>query len=177
MNEITGAVFVLAAAVFNWRMAVFCAVAVVLGTMAARLLRANSDLLVLGLFGFNYGLMGLALANFFQPEPMLWIWMVICTMMTAGVTVAKPRLLPFPFIAVPFILTFWAVWAQADGLSLAFAPSPLGGAIFLSGIAYSNWRHAVVAFLGALIADARPVRDTPWLCRIQACSPRWRPTS
>ena len=32
-NEITGAVFVLAVAVFNWRMAVFFAVSVVLGTI------------------------------------------------------------------------------------------------------------------------------------------------
>jgi urea transporter len=179
-NEITGVLFVLAAAVFNWRMALFFAVSVVLGTMVARLLRGNSDLLDLGLFGFNSGLMGLALANFFQPEPMLWVWMVIFASVTAGVAVALSRLLKFPFIAAPFILTFWAVWALADGFSLSavdfgdfaddpvrwgkallttlgaalFTPSPLSGAIFLGGIAVSNWRHAVVAFLGALIADA-----------------------
>jgi len=161
-------------------MAVFFAVSVVLGTMVARLLRGNRELLDLGLFGFNSGLMGLALANFFQPELMLWVWMVVFAMATAGVAVAMSRLLKFPFIAAPFILTFWAVWALADGFSLSaidfgdftddpvrwgkallstlgaalFTPSPLSGAIFLGGIAVSNWRHAVVALLGALIADA-----------------------
>jgi urea transporter len=73
--------------------------------------------------------------------------------------------MPFPFLATPFILTFWAVWFLADGyhitkLDLAefsdnpirwgvallstlgsalFAPSPLTGAIFLGGILISRW--------------------------------------
>ncbi len=179
-NEITGALFILAVAVFNWRMAVFFAVSVVLGTITAGLLRGNGELLDLGLFGFNSGLMGLALANFFQPELMLWVWMVVFAIVTAGVAVAMSRWLKFPFIAAPFIVTFWAVWALADGFNLSaidfgdfgedpvrwgkallstlgaalFAPTPLSGAIFLGGIAVSNWRHAVVALLGALIADA-----------------------
>src|SRR5579864_7491548 len=84
-NEITGALFILAVAVFNWRMAVFFAVSVVLGTITAGLLRGNGELLDLGLFGFNSGLMGLALANFFQPELMLWVWMVVFASVTAGV--------------------------------------------------------------------------------------------
>ena len=179
-NEITGAVFVVAVAVFNWQMAVFLVVSVVIGTLTARLLKGNQDLLDLGLFGFNSALMGLALGNFFTPELMLWVWMIIFAAVTASVTVLLSRALPFPFLAAPFILTFWAVWFLADGFhmtkvdfgqfsdnpirwgaallstlgSALFAPSPLTGAIFLGAIFVAHWRHAVVALLGALIADA-----------------------
>lgn len=178
-NEITGAAFVVAVAVFSWRMAVFFVVSVIIGSLTARLMNANHELLDLGLYGFNSALMGLALGNFFTPEPLLWIWMVLFAAVTAAVTVLLSRILPFPFLAAPFILTFWAVWFLADGFhitkvdfgqfsdnpvrwglallstlgSALFAPSPLTGAIFLVGVLISRWRHAAVALLGALIAD------------------------
>ena len=179
-NEITGAMFILAAAVSHWRMGAFFAISVVLGTLTARLLRGNRDLLDLGLFGFNSGLMGLALGNFFEPEAALWLWVIGFAIITAAVSVLMARILPFPFLAAPFILTFWGVWYFADGFHLAkvdfgdfadnpvlwgeailstfgaalFAANPLSGAILLAGILVSNWRHAVVAVLGALTATA-----------------------
>ena len=64
-NEITGLAFILAVAVHNWRMAIFYVIGVILGTLVARLLGGDRTLLGLGLFGFNSGLMGLALGNFF----------------------------------------------------------------------------------------------------------------
>ena len=183
-NELAGIVFVAAVAVSNWRMAVFYGAGVIVGTLAARLLGGIPDLLDLGLYGFNSGLIGLALGNFFQPDPVLWLWVALFALVAAALTVAMARWLPIPFLAAPFILTFWAVWPLADSLGLTkidfgefpempvlwgksilaalgsalFVPKILSGIIFLVGIAISNWRHAVVAAVGAFIANALAVQ-------------------
>jgi len=179
-NEIAGGIFVLAVAVFNWRMAVAYVLAVVLGTLTARVLKGIDALLDLGLYGFNSGLLGLALCNFFQQSLLLWLSIAIFAIAAAAVTVAMAKWLPFPFLAAPFILSFWALWlvSEAVGLSKidlgAFPPAPvmwgtaiisalgsalfsssiISGGVFLVGIAISNWRHAIIAVLGAFIAVA-----------------------
>ena len=178
-NEIAGLLFIIAVAVSNWRMASFYVIAVVVGTLTARMLKGVGALLDLGLYGFNSGLIGLALGNFFQPTPMLWVWVVVFAVVAAAVAVAMSKWVPFPFVAAPFILTFWGLWPFAGTLGLTpidfgafpamdvtfgksiiaalgsalFVPSLLSGVIFLVGIAVSNWRHAIVAMIGALIAN------------------------
>ncbi len=182
-NEITGACFIAAAAIYNWRMAAYYVIAVVIGTLLARVLKGIPDLTDLGLYGFNSGLVGLALGNFFQPVPMLWLWVVVFGAVAAAITVLMSKTLPFPFLAAPFILTFWAIWPLASTLGITpidfgpfpkipvtfgpsviiaagaalFVPTLLTGAIFVAGIAISNWRHAIIALLGALIANAQGV--------------------
>lgn len=178
-NEITGLLFVTAVALFNWRMAVFYVLSVLIATVVARLLRADRVLTDLGLFGFNSGLMGLAMGSFYEPNTALWVWVVVLAAFTAAVAVAMSRFLPFPFLAAPFILTFWLMWFVADirpelakldlgpwpvenvrwGIavidalgSTLFAPAVITGVLFFAGVLVSNWRHAVVALLAALIA-------------------------
>ncbi len=179
-NDIAGILFVVAVAVFNWRMAAFYVVSVIVGTLVARMLNGMGGLLDLGLYGFNSGLIGLALGNFFQPDPMLWVWVVVFASVASAVTVAMSKWIPIPFLAAPFILTFWMVWPLAEMLGLMkvdfgafptmevdwsasviaalgsalFVSSILSGGIFLAGIAVSNWRHAVVAMVGAFVANA-----------------------
>jgi urea transporter len=183
-NEIAGILFVVAAAVFNWRMAAFYVVAVIVGTLVARVLNGIGELLDLGLYGLNSALIGLALGNFFQPEPMLWLWVVVFAIVAAAVTVVMSKWVPIPFLAAPFILTFWGIWLLADTLGLTkvdfgafpempvewgasvlaalgsalFIPGMISAGIFLVGIAISNWRNAIVAVLGALIANALAVQ-------------------
>lgn len=179
-NEITGALFTAAVAVFNWRMAVFYVVSALIATLVARALNGDKGLLELGLYQFNSALLGLALANFFQPSSILWLYMVILAAATAALTVAWSKLTRLPFLAAPFIFVLWAIWPFAEHLSLSkvefgafshapmqwgvaaistfgsalFAPSIASGLLFLAGLLVSNWRHAVVATLGALTAIA-----------------------
>lgn len=176
-NEITGVLFLAAATVFNWRMGVFYAVSVVIGTATAMALRADPGLLDLGLFGFNSGLMGLALGNFFTADTALWIAVVVLAAVVAAITVGMARWFPLPFLAAPFILAFWVIWPMASALHLdpvdlgafgeaepaylvatvaalgstLFAAALAPGLLFLAGVAVANWRHAVVAVLGALL--------------------------
>ena len=73
-NEITGLIFVVAVLTYSWRMAVFYIASVLIATVVARLVKADRTLLDLGLFGFNSGLMGLAMGNFYEPNTALWVW-------------------------------------------------------------------------------------------------------
>ena len=179
-NETAGAFFIVAVAVFNVRMAIFFVVSVLVGTLVARLLKGSEELLNLGLFGFNSALMGLALANFFQPSSTLWLWMVVLAAVAAAVTLAMAKWIRVPFLAAPFILTLWVMWPFAESMGLTkvdfgafpaapivwatalpaalgsalFAPNAFTGLLFLAGLLISNWRHGVVALLGAFTAVA-----------------------
>jgi urea transporter len=177
-NEITGLFFIVAVAIHNWRMAVYYVISVILGTLVGRLLGSDRTLLGLGLLGFNSGLMGLALGNFFVSDTALWIAMPILACIVAGVTVAMAKWLPIPFLAAPFILIFWLIWPIKSSIGLTavnlgafsdshvrfilstlsalgsalFAASAISGLLFLLGILIANWRHAVIATVGALVA-------------------------
>jgi len=180
VNEITGVLFIAAVAVFNWRMAIFYVISGVIATLVATALKGDGELLNLGLFQFNSALMGLALGNFFQPNAILWLYVLVLAAVTAAVTVAWSKLTRLPFLAAPFILVLWAMWPFAHYLGLAkvefgafsdaplvwgaaaistfgsalFAPSIFSGLLFLVGLLVSNWRHAIVAALGAITAIA-----------------------
>jgi urea transporter len=147
--------------------------------VVARLLNADRTLRDLGLFGFNSGLMGLAMGSFYTPNTALWLWVVVAALVAALAAIAMSKWLPIPFLAAPFILTFWALWffadtrpelvkldlgpwpvenvrwgtAVVDALgSTLFAPVVITGVLFFVGVLVSNWRHAIIALLAALIA-------------------------
>jgi urea transporter len=136
-----------------------------------------------GILGFNAALMGLALGNFYTLDTSLWIAVVVMAVIVAVVTVVLARWLPFPFLAAPFIGCFWLLWPNDNALGLhkislgafphqpvsfipatmasmgstLFAPIILAGVLFLLGVLVSNWRHAVIAAMGGLIAVALAV--------------------
>lgn len=179
-NEITGLLLVVAAFTYHWRMGVFYVISVLLGTAVAFAVKGIPDLRDLGLYGFNSGLMGLALAALYQPNAALWITMVVCAAIVAMVTVLASRFLPFPFLAAPFIATFWVLWPIAESIGLhkvplsefpeapvqnvkatvaalgstLFAPSVLAGSLVLAALLIASVRCAVIAVFGAILAIA-----------------------
>ena len=124
--------------------------------------------------------MGLALGNFFEQDAALWAWIVVLTIVTAVVTYVMIRLLPMPALAAPFIVTFWVFWPIAESVGLTklqfppfldaqvfflratfsamgaalFAGTVVAGVLFFVGVLVSNWRHAVLALVAAMIAHA-----------------------
>jgi len=136
-----------------------------------------------GILGFNASLMGLALGNFYTLNASLWVAVVVMAVIVGVVTVVLARWLPFPFLAAPFIGCFWLLWPNDNALGLhkislgafphqpvsfipatmasmgstLFAPIILAGVLFLLGVLVSNWRHAVIAAMGGLIAVALAV--------------------
>ena len=181
-NEITGLVFIVAvlSTTGGWRCSTSSSVFI--ATLVARLLRGDRTLLGLGLFGFNSGLMGLALGNFFNPIRRCGCG-CRCSRSSRAVTVAMAKWLPIPFLAAPFILTFWMIWPIKPAVGLQtidlgeFADAPVSSCSRLSarweralrgepdrrdavpaGMLIANWRHAVIAAVGALVAVPRRSR-------------------
>jgi urea transporter len=187
-NEITGLVFVLAVAFYSWHMAIYYVVSVFVATAVARLAKGVPGLytdlmgvfLDIGLMGFNAALMGLALGNFFEKGTALYISVVVLAVVVEIVNLVLARWLPIPFLAAPFIATFWVFWPissrvgvhaiplsdfpdepvhfiQATFFSMGstlFSPKIVAGVLFLVGILVANWRHAVVAGMSAMVAVA-----------------------
>ena len=77
-NPLSGALF-LAAIVWGAvaagmpQVAICGAIAVVVATLTAQVLRVDESMLRSGLYGFNGVLVGLALATFIAPGPLLWL--------------------------------------------------------------------------------------------------------
>ena len=95
----------------------------------------------------------------------------------AAVAVLLSKVLPIPYLAAPFILSFWVLYAIADSLGMEkvqfgdipgdkvtwiasifaaaggalFVGTVLSGMLFLFGVALSNWRHAVIVVFAVLI--------------------------
>jgi len=177
-NEVTGAIFLAAVLTYSWYLAVFMLIGAVAGPAVAIALKADRSLVELGLFGFNACLMGLALGNFFARDAGLWVAVVALTVAATFVAYGLIRLLPFPVLAAPFLVTFWLFWPVADELGLSklqfppfidervfylrasvsamgatlFAGTVLAGVVFFAGVLVSNWRHAVLALVAATLA-------------------------
>jgi urea transporter len=86
-------------------------VAVVVATLTAKWLRVDEKALGAGLYGYNGVLVGMALATFLAPTPLLWVYVVLgaavsVVAMLATANVVKPwgGALTFPFVLVTWIL-------------------------------------------------------------------------
>ena len=108
----------------------------------------------------------------------MWTVLLVCIASAVLLVRLFLRILPFPIIALPFLIIFWILWAiephvsflQPSELHLAayhtfhpilavlyslgqaiFSATLWSGVLFLIGVLLSNWRHGVVALLGAVI--------------------------
>jgi urea transporter len=188
VNEFTGLLFVLAVGLYSWHMAIYYVVSVIIATVVAHVAKGVRGLytdlmgvfLDIGLLGFNSALMGLALGNFFHRGTALYVAVVVLAVVVEIVNLILAKWLPFPFLAAPFILTFWVFWPISSHVGVhaislgAFADEPVhyiqatffslgstlfsakivSGVLFLVGVLVSNWRHAVVAAMSGLVAVA-----------------------
>lgn len=107
-NSYTGLLF-LAGIFFN---SLLFGIAVLLGTVvgtaAAMLLRADRELIRTGGFGFNGGLVGIALLYFLQPNLLTWGCVAFAAACSTIVTAALLRILRtwgIPALTAPFVLT------------------------------------------------------------------------
>ncbi|MDY6996813.1 MAG: urea transporter [Actinomycetota bacterium] len=180
-NELTGLCFLAAALVASPIAAAYLLVAGTIAPAGRMALGGRHPEISTGLPGLNPSLIGLALPTFFETgwtNTGMWTVLVLCV----AATVLLARLaaaLPFPVLALPFLIVLWVVWALAPSISVlqrkpfaeltsaAYHPveavlSGLGeavfsatiwsGLLFLAGLLVSNWRHAVIAVIGAVIS-------------------------
>ncbi len=183
-NELTGLCFLAAVVVVSPIAAAYFLVAAVMAPGGRMLLGQRGAVLATGLPGLNPCLIALSLPAFFRTgwtNVGMWVVLVACVAITVLLVRLLVAILPFPILALPFVLTFWAVYALAPHLGVlqpssldisvtaalhpltavlsslgetVFSPSVWSGLLFLAGLLVSNWRHAVIAVIGAVIGTA-----------------------
>ena len=136
-NPLTGAIFLAAIAWGSYaagapKVAIAGVLAVVVATLTAQWLRVDRESLHSGLYGFNAILVGLALATFLAPSPLLWVYVVLgaaisVVVMLATANVVKPWGGALTF---PFVLTTWLLLLATYGFSgLAGTALPAGNVV------------------------------------------------
>ncbi|MBN9471984.1 MAG: urea transporter [Bosea sp.] len=113
-NSYAGLLFLIGIAYNSWLFAVAVLVGTVASTLTAIVLGADRILVRSGMFGFNGGLVGVALLYFLQPVPLTWACVILaaacCTIVMAAMLAAfdiwkLPALTaPFVFISLCFFL-------------------------------------------------------------------------
>jgi Urea transporter len=132
-NPLTGALFLIA---IGWgsyaagvpQVAIAGVVAVIVATFTAQWLRVDVESLNAGLYGFNGILVGLALATFLAPGPLLWVYVILgaavsVVVMLATTNVVKPWGGALTF---PFVLTTWILLLATYGLTHDMGRFPAG---------------------------------------------------
>ena len=114
------------------RVAIASILAVVVANLAAQWLHVDTESLHSGLFGFNGILVGLALATFLTPGPLLWVYVILgaavsVVVMLGTINVVKPWGGALTF---PFVLTTWLLLLATYGFSgLTGAALPTGNVV------------------------------------------------
>ena len=140
-NPLSGALF-LAAIVWGSyaagapRIAIGGIVALLAATLTAYWVRADKKSLAEGLYGFNGILVGLALATFLAPGPLLWAYVILggavsTIVMMWAVKVVTPWGAALTF---PFVVTTWLLLLATYGFAgLTGAALPPAGRRCVSG--------------------------------------------
>jgi urea transporter len=175
----TGLLFLTGIAVASPVLALGALLGAVIGPGVAHLMRLDRSQIEAGIHGFNPTLVGIALPFYLRPDsPLTWALVMLGCAASVPITHLMRTYLRFPTYTLPFIVTAWAVLLLAHatlGHSIDLKPAPpehtprgfftalfsgvaevmfganvITGILFLAGIAWSNWRHAVIALLGSL---------------------------
>jgi urea transporter len=136
-NPLTGLLFLCAITWASYaagipQVAIAGVLAVVVSTLTAIWLHVDNEPLYSGLYGFNGILVGLALATFLAPGPLLWVYVIVgaavsVVAMLATANVVKPWGGALTF---PFVLTTWLLLLATYGFSgLAGKALPSGAVV------------------------------------------------
>ena len=134
-NPLTGLIFLAAIAWGSFTAGdpsiFFCGVlGLVAATLSAFWLRVDEATLRAGLCGYNGVLVGLALATFLAPGPLLWIYVLlggaVSTIVNLG---AANTLKPFgaPTLTFPFVIVTWILLLATSGFAGLSGASPPPG--------------------------------------------------
>jgi urea transporter len=179
-NELTGLLFLAAVFVASPISAAYLLVAGIMAPAGRMLFGEPKDIVASGLPGLNPGLVALALPAFFHTgwsNVGMWGVLVASIVVTSLLVSLLLTFVPFPISAFPFLLVFWMLCALAPQLDFLqpithtpvdftfhplvavlhslgqalFSSSIWSGVLFLIGVLLSNWRHGVIALMGAVI--------------------------
>ncbi|HNU92216.1 MAG TPA: urea transporter [Spirochaetota bacterium] len=177
-NAITGLLFLAGIFFGSAAMGAAALLAVICGTLTARVLSYEAAEIDEGLYGFSAALTGVALALFFKPVPIIWAVIVLASALAAVVQhfFIKRKL---PVYTLPFVLVTWlAVYLlknfapelsavpSAAGASpvdhflfavkgfgqVIFQEKPVSGALFFTAVFISSPVAALYGLVGAMLS-------------------------
>jgi len=93
---------------------------IVTATLTAQWLRVDPASLRAGLYGFNGVLVGLALATFIAPSPLLWAYVVLgaaVSVVAMGATANVCKSWGMPALTFPFVLVTWLLLLGTYGFA------------------------------------------------------------
>jgi len=180
-NELTGLFFLAAVLVASPIAAAYMLAAAIIAPGARMLLGDRGETLETGLPGLNPSLIAISLPAFYQTgwtNLEMWGVLVFCVICAVLLVKLFLAILPFPILVLPFLIVFWLLAAAAPHTEILqpvtfatgsaeqfrpwvavlfslgqalFSPTILSGLLFIVGVLLSNWRHAVIAVMGAVI--------------------------
>jgi len=180
-NELTGLFFLAAVLVASPIAAAYMLAAAIIAPGARMLLGDRGETLETGLPGLNPSLIAISLPAFYQTgwtNLEMWGVLVFCVICAVLLVKLFLAILPFPILVLPFLIIFWLLAAAAPHTEILqpvtfatgsaeqfrpwvavlfslgqtlFSPTILSGLLFIVGVLLSNWRHAVIAVMGAVI--------------------------
>lgn len=122
-NALTGLLFLIGIVINSPLMALAAVVAVIVGTMTAKLLKFNEENINSGLYGFNATLVGVALIVYFEPTVVIWAAIIILSAVsTLIMNFCIER--KIPVFTFPFIVLVWISLYVFHSLTPIPAPSP-----------------------------------------------------
>jgi len=180
-NELTGLFFLVAVLIASPIASAYLLVAAILGPLGRGLMGERKEILSTGLPGLNPCLIALSLPVFFHTgwtNIGMWVVLLVCIASAILLVWLFLRILPFPIIALPFLIVLWILWAiephvdflEPSNIHLVayhtfhpvvavlfslgqalFSATIWSGLLFLIGLLLSNWRHGLVGLFGAVI--------------------------
>ncbi|MBS1765179.1 MAG: urea transporter [Bacteroidetes bacterium] len=176
-NELTGMLFLAGIFAGTPIMGVAALLAVVTGTLAAIILKFNSDNINKGLYGFSAALTGAALVLFFKPTIMIWLLVVIGAVLAAclqHIFISRNiSVFTLPFVLVTWLLIYFvkkvfpetAVIFPVSTSELHYLAFPVkgfgqvifqdnltSGLLFIAGVALCSPLAASYGFAGAFLS-------------------------
>ncbi|MBI1324416.1 urea transporter [bacterium] len=177
-NAWTGLAFLAGIALTSLWLAAGLILGAVIGPLVAYLLKYERSEIWSGLHGYNPALVGIALPFYLQPQSVLtWGLMILACGLCVPFAKTARGLLKLPVYTAPFVIVTWLTLsmthefvgnssdaspsvavAKSESLvestfaglaEVMFGSTALTGLCFLAGLAVSDWRHAVMAFVGS----------------------------
>ena len=123
-NPLSGALFLAAVAWGSYaagapEIAIGGVIAVVVATLTAQWLHVDESALHAGLYGYNGVLVGLALATFIAPGPLLWVYVILGAAVSVVVMLGTAHVTK-PWggaLTGPFVLTTWLLLLATYGFA------------------------------------------------------------
>jgi len=124
-NPLSGALFLAAIAWGSYRagapeIAIAGVIAIVVATLTAQWFLVDETSLRAGLYGYNGVLVGLALATFIAPGPLLWAYVVLGAAVSVVVMLGSAnavKSLGVSALTFPFVLTTWLLLLATYGFA------------------------------------------------------------